>query len=184
MKLYPFKTLYIADIDAIQNKGNNNTLIEQIAQTYPDTTIWLDSGGHFSNQISMNTKPVIGSESIQQLEQYLEYKYPHVLSLDYGQQGAMGLADLHISAKFWPDKVICMTLTSVGSEQGADLIRLNDLMSLNKSKEKPSAIYAAGGVRNIEDINALASRGVAGALIATALHEGQFTKNEISNFAL
>jgi phosphoribosylformimino-5-aminoimidazole carboxamide ribotide isomerase len=37
------------------------------------------------------------------------------------------------------------------------------------------AIYAGGGVRNGEDLRALESAGAAGALVATAVHEGRLT---------
>ena len=38
-----------------------------------------------------------------------------------------------------------------------------------------SAIYAGGGVRDDADLRALESAGAAGALVATALHEGRLT---------
>ena len=37
------------------------------------------------------------------------------------------------------------------------------------------AIYAGGGVRDDDDLRALESAGAAGALVATALHEGRVT---------
>jgi phosphoribosylformimino-5-aminoimidazole carboxamide ribotide isomerase len=37
------------------------------------------------------------------------------------------------------------------------------------------AIYAGGGVRDDADLRALESAGAAGALVATALHEGRIT---------
>ena len=37
------------------------------------------------------------------------------------------------------------------------------------------AIYAGGGVRDQADLRALESAGAAGALVATALHDGRFT---------
>ena len=38
-----------------------------------------------------------------------------------------------------------------------------------------AAIYAGGGVRDDEDLRALEAAGAAGALLATALHEGRIT---------
>ncbi|MGQ0656986.1 MAG: HisA/HisF-related TIM barrel protein [Chromatiales bacterium] len=43
-------------------------------------------------------------------------------------------------------------------------------------------IYAAGGVRNAGDLAALKAMDVAGALLATALHEGALTAADLSRF--
>lgn len=179
LKLYPFKMLYIADIDAILGNGNHDALIEKINQTFPNLAIWLDSGTH---QTSCKAKPVLGSESMFNLESYLENKNSHVLSLDFNAQGAMGISDLHETAKFWPDEVICMTLNAVGSGAGADTLRLQQLIEFNKARKNPAKLYAAGGVRNIDDLQTLASMRLAGALMASALHNGQITSEDIAKF--
>lgn len=179
LKLYPFRTLYIADIDAILGNGNHDVLIEKINQAFPNVAIWLDSGTH---QTSCKAKPILGSESIFNLESHLENKSPHVLSLDFNTLGAMGISDLHETAKFWPDEVICMTLNAVGGNQGADTLRLQQLIEFNKPRKNPAKLYAAGGVRNIDDLQALASMRLAGALLASALHNGQITGEAIAKF--
>jgi uncharacterized protein related to proFAR isomerase len=42
------------------------------------------------------------------------------------------------------------------------------------------AVYAAGGVRNARDLAAIAALDAQGAVIATALHSGAVTQNEIA----
>ena len=172
LKLYPFTTLYIADIDAILGTGNNDSLVEKIHLNFPNLQIWLDAGNY---QTSCKSLPVLGSESFSNLETYLESNKPHVLSLDFNAQGAMGITDLHETAKFWPHEVICMTLNAVGSGQGVDAARLQQLIALNQS----SKLYAAGGVRNIADLQTLASMRLSGALVASALHNGYITGDDI-----
>ncbi len=179
LKLYPFRTLYIADIDAILGTGSHDALIEKITRNFPNVAIWLDCGNHKANT---KTKPVMGSESIASLKSYLENKSPHVLSLDFNAHGAIGIAELHDSSHYWPDEVICMTLYAIGSAQGADILQLQQLVTLNKSRENLSKIYAAGGVRNIEDLQALASMGFSGALVASALHNGKITYEDIAKY--
>jgi phosphoribosylformimino-5-aminoimidazole carboxamide ribotide isomerase len=44
------------------------------------------------------------------------------------------------------------------------------------------AVFAAGGVRAIGDLEAVAAAGASGALVATALHSGAITQNEIAAF--
>jgi phosphoribosylformimino-5-aminoimidazole carboxamide ribotide isomerase len=175
MKLYPFRTLYIADIDAILGTGNHDELIEKIHFNFPSLHLWLDAGNY---RTSAKAFPVLGSESFSSLENYLQHKNPHVLSLDYNANGAMGIADLHESAEYWPDAVICMTLNQVGSAQGFDYKRLNALISRNKT----SKIYAAGGVRGVEDLTQLKKIGVSGALVASALHHGELSAQQLALF--
>ena len=187
LELYPFQTLYIADLDAIYGTGNNDSAIEVISQVYPNLTIWLDCGiGQMNARalyIDGNIRPVVGSENIQNLQDYRAISYAcqskHVLSLDYSTTSAMGISELHQSARFWPDDTICMTLNAVGSEQGTDLERLSEIMRLNAVRKTQSRIYAAGGVRHSQDLQALARMGITGALIATALHNGTFSATDL-----
>jgi phosphoribosylformimino-5-aminoimidazole carboxamide ribotide isomerase len=190
LKLYPFQTIYIADIDAIIGAGNHTELIESLSQAHPTITFWLDCGIKQMNARELyntsNIKPVLGSENIESLQVYRAISYAceskHVLSLDYSATSAMGIADLHSKAHFWPDDTICMTLNAVGSENGVDIETLKELMRLNSARKTPSRLYAAGGVRNLEDLKLLADMGVQGALVATALHRGQFTTQQLSIF--
>jgi len=195
LELYPFQRLYIADLDAILGVGNHAELIELIRKTYPQLVIWLDSGirqvnaraVYPSNQHSSNSiKPVVGSENIASLQDYRAIsdacESRHILSLDYSATNAMGIAELHSSARFWPDDTICMTLNAVGSTQGIDFERLNNLIKLNQARKKPSRLYAAGGVRDIHDIQQLTQLKITGVLIATALHSGKLSAANLRLF--
>jgi phosphoribosylformimino-5-aminoimidazole carboxamide ribotide isomerase len=192
LELYPFKTLYIADLDAILGKGDHAEMIEKIAEKYPQLSIWLDSGVGQMNARALYKSPqiraVIGSESIASLQDYRAISYAihstHILSLDYSATSQMGIAELHDQARFWPDDTICMTLNAVGSAQGVDEARLKHLIALNSVRKNPSRIYAAGGIRHLDDLQTLASMRVAGALIATALHNGSINKADLMQLQL
>ena len=187
LKLYPFQTLYIADLDAILGTGNHSELIAHISETYPQLTIWLDCGIRQMNARALyhgtNIRPVIGSENIANLQDYRAISYgcesQHVLSLDYSATSAMGIPELHDKARFWPDDTICMTLNAVGNTQGVDLGRLSNLIMLNRARKTPSKLYAAGGVSNMADMEALTKMGITGVLVATALHAGKLSKADI-----
>ena len=187
LELYPFQTLYIADLNAICATGSNASDIEAIGQAHPQLTIWLDCGiSQMNNRalhIGGNIRPVLGSENIHSLQDYRAISYAcqskHVLSLDYSTTSAMGIAELHNSARFWPDDSICMTLNAVGSAQGVDIERLNSLIQMNAIRKSPSRLFAAGGVRHVQDLQALAQMGMTGALIATALHNGSISTSDL-----
>jgi len=69
-----------------------------------------------------------------------------------------------------------MDLTRVGADTGPDVGRLKSIVDSADGR----AVFAAGGVRNLADLAALASLNAHGALIATALHSGAITQKEIA----
>ena len=191
LKLYPFRTIYMADIDAISNSGNHFEQIELLCSMYPHITWWVDNGVRNLNARILyapqtNIRAVFGSEHIHTLQDYraMSYAYEnrHVISLDMLDSVALGAAELHTSDLYWPDDVICMTLNNVGSNAGPDIARLQALQQLNLARNNPANLHAAGGVRNMDDLLALKQLGVAGALVASALHNGKITAQHLSGF--
>jgi len=190
LELYPFKTLYIADIDAIQESDNQFDSLVALTESFPEVAFWLDCGirqmNHRALHYQKNIRPVIGSENTDNLISYKAVSYAcnsrHILSLDFKDDQFLGANELYSSSKYWPDDTICMSLKNVGSEQGFDLDTLNSIMQLNLARKSPSRLYAAGGVRNIEDCNNLQRLGINGALVATALHQKKITYSELKNF--
>lgn len=181
LELYPFETLYMADIDAIRGLGRHDKIIESITNQFPELTIWLDNAGQPDAFATHRIIPVIGTESLGQMSDYQRMmKQPHVLSLDHLNHHPLGLSELHCSPATWPKQVICMTLNAVGSSAGVDSARLREIQSRNQSRNIPAKLYAAGGVRNKADLQTLAAQGVAGALIATALHRRTITAEDIA----
>ena len=188
LKLYPFRTIYIADIDAITNTGHHFDEIELLSSLYPQTTWWIDNGVHNVNARILyapqpNIRAVFGSENIHTLQDYramsYAYKSRHVLSLDKLDSVELGATELHKTGLYWPDDVICMTLNNVGSFAGPDVARLQALHQLNLARKKPANLIAAGGVRNMEDLVQLKQLGISGALVASALHNGKILSQDL-----
>jgi phosphoribosylformimino-5-aminoimidazole carboxamide ribotide isomerase len=69
-----------------------------------------------------------------------------------------------------------MDLTRVGADTGPDVGRLKAIVETADGR----AVFAAGGVRDLSDLAALASLDAHGALMATALHSGAVTQKEIA----
>jgi uncharacterized protein related to proFAR isomerase len=101
------------------------------------------------------------------------------LSLDFRGDQFIGPPELLENAALWPQRIIVMTLARVGSGEGPDLARLGAIIARAGSRE----VYAAGGVRDAEDLRALRGIGAAGALVATALHSGAITRRDIEDIA-
>jgi len=181
MAIYPFDTLYIADLNAIQRLNTDveihQSIIADIQQAFPQLSIWLDAGIRHLDDVkpwqSMNVSLVLGTESIESLASYLAIQnaMPNstVLSLDFMPNGYQGLAIFLQSNEYWPQDVIVMALDHVGAQQGVAI----ELLSQLSQRSEHHHLYAAGGVRDLADITLLKHLGVHGALIATALHTQQ-----------
>lgn len=181
MRLYPFTHLYIADINAIQGTGHHLEAIQNIRQQHPQIEIWLDAGINQAtiadNWSVLGVVPVIGSESIVNINDYHAICQPdrdYLLSLDWLDNRLIGPAELFEDTEDWPEYIIAMTLNKVGSGSGPDIPRLKQLQAKHQN------VYAAGGIRDIEDLKSLAELGIAGVLVATALHTGMLSNKEIA----
>jgi phosphoribosylformimino-5-aminoimidazole carboxamide ribotide isomerase len=181
LSLAPFRRVYIADLDAIEGQGDHRAVVAALAYRYPHLDFWLD-GGFAGAAAAMAAQaervaPVLGSESLPDTAALSDAvgrlgRSNCVLSLDYRGERFVGPAAIEASAELWPDHIIAMTLSRVGSGAGPDIARLAALRQSAGARQ----LFAAGGVRDAGDIERLAAMGVAGALVASALHDGRLTR--------
>jgi phosphoribosylformimino-5-aminoimidazole carboxamide ribotide isomerase len=187
LTLHPFRTLYIADIDAIQNRGNHLQTVSLLRNTYPQLNIWVDAG--FSHSAScapwqaFDIHYVIGSESQANLDDAIGLfeqlgRDRAILSLDSLRNQFKGPLPLLENAALWPSRVIAMNLDRVGSHAGPDV----ELLQKLQHRSLAAKFYAAGGVRNGADLKTLVDKGIAGALIASALHDAHITADDLGSF--
>jgi len=180
--LHPFSMFYIADLDAIEGRTPNREVLERLVRMPASPELWVDAGFYNEEDVAEalawpRVRPVVGSES-QQDDALLRRFRNHpdlVLSLDFFGDGFRGPPILQVEPALWPDTVIVMTLAKVGSGNGPDFSRLSEV----KSKAGDRAVIAAGGIRDDNDLRRLSQLGIAGALVATALHGGALTPNQL-----
>ncbi|GEP01468.1 HisA/HisF-related TIM barrel protein [Methylobacterium haplocladii] len=171
---YPAGILYVADLDAIvEGRAPDLASLRAIRLACPDVALWVDAG--FSNLAGVGSfleedlgRPVIGSESQTDLLLVRALGDRSVLSLDSRAGALLGPQELHADPSCWPRDVIVMTLASVGAKGGPDHAALTRAIILAPAV----SIHAAGGVRGPDDIVALQALGAAGALVASAIHDG------------
>ena len=190
MAMHPFKQLYIADLNAIQklpNKTSSNyASITQISLAYPELELWLDAGFKQSEDLlewqTLNVRIILASENFHDMEDYLVLSQQHefILSLDFFSDGFHGPLALINQAEDWPKQVIIMSLPDVGSNQGFNKSRLEQITQSNKGIH----FYAAGGVRHELDLLSLKALGVHGALLASALHNRQISGASLTKLSL
>ena len=102
-----------------------------------------------------------------------------LLSLDFNSDGLLANHYLLESNQDWPGKLIVMLLHRVGSGQGIDWQQLEQVCALAGERK----VYAAGGIADVNDIEALAKKNIAGVLIASAIHQGKITTEDIERLS-
>lgn len=184
LALYPFRTVYLADLDAIERRGGHDETIAALSVAFPGVTFWVDAGSgtmwearawlgrHERAQLVLGAESLADPDVVKQLG-----KDPRVLlSLDYDGERFLGPDALLEAPELWPPRIIVMTLARVGSAAGPDLDRLAAVARLAPEAE----IYAAGGVRDASDLRDLERAGVMGVLVASALHDGRLSKADLA----
>jgi phosphoribosylformimino-5-aminoimidazole carboxamide ribotide isomerase len=189
--------IYIADLDAITKSADssaraaadNNAMIRQLARDYPNLDFMIDSGLTVRSVLDDylqhdNLEFVIASETLSTLQDYnaVMTRIPAtrgVLSLDRRGDRRLGPAALFERPSMWPQRVINMNLACVGGDDGPDWDGLEAL----RARCPDCHIYAAGGVRDLDDLGRLVALGTTAVLIGSALHDGRLDPAAVAKFA-
>ncbi len=188
-----FKDLYIADLGAIVKGQVNFEVIKEIADV-TGLKLMVDAG--FTDLEKAErlleegvSKVVIGTETLQSKNFVNDAVWVLgsnrvIVSLDLkgdkllvkrefagcedpmcllGEFKAMGVSS-----------VIVLDLARVGTSEGINVDFLKKVL-----EEKKIDVYVGGGVRDINDLVELKDLGVSGVLLATALHSGKITVEEL-----
>jgi phosphoribosylformimino-5-aminoimidazole carboxamide ribotide isomerase len=121
-------------------------------------------------------RPVIGSESLADIG--LLRQPDCILSLDFRHGAFLGSPNILQNSALWPGRIIAMTLDYVGGGKGPDFHRLAEIKGMAGERE----VYAAGGIRSAYDLRVLRDKGISGALVATALHDGALNREHLAAF--
>lgn len=185
LELHPFDTVYIADLDAILGRADNTPTLVRMKQRHPAISFWVDAG--LGDPATLNSwllhgvgRPVIGTETLINIATLDGARAGSqlILSLDYRADTFLGPQQLAVDTQRWPHQVIAMTLSRVGSGAGPDLRRLQQL----RRQAPRHDIFAAGGVRHGADLDSLMQLGVAGVLLASALHDGALVRSDLTRY--
>lgn len=193
LRLYPFETLYVADLDGIMRGVADLATLHRLSEAFPGLDIWLDNGAADAGVVAAQlqrlarVRLVIGTESLKDLGDFITIRdvvskvsgRMPILSLDLHNGEILG-ADLMRAPQAWPDNVIAMTLDVVGANSGP---RDNLIRHLRCKAGRPTRIVAAGGVRHKADLVCLAAAGADAALVATALHAGKLKADDLVEVA-
>ena len=186
------KEIYVADLDAIRGRGNNNTIISSMVEK-EGMEILLDAGAGETQAVQSLIelgikKVIIGAETLSSLKNLhiLPSSIPAdrlIFSLDM-QAGQM-LSRCSDLAEMRPIKalemlklagwqaVILLDLARVGTGSGIDFTLASEARRLFPELE----LIVGGGISQASELDELQNMGVSGALVVSALHTGKSLQN-------
>ena len=178
--------LYVADLDAIAGTGDNACTIAalaRIARVMVDAGVSERKGAQALLNLGVH-RVVVGTETLTDADALARLP-DAVLSVDLRDGGVlsrdprlMGLPALDALARLPRSEmreVIVLDLSRVGTGGGPDVESIAAIHAAYPGLE----LLAGGGVRDADDLRALAAAGAAGALVATALHRGVIEPREL-----
>ncbi len=175
------KEVYIADLDSLQHIGNNFELIKRISTK---TRTMADTGVENMNDVGKCARiadtVILGTETASlDLIESAAMRYRGMINVSIDMKSGMVLTkDKRMEAE--PQKlvkllneydigdIIILELSKVGTGAGIDAEFLSNIAGLSSH-----TVLVGGGIRDMDDINALKEIGVGGALVATAVHNGK-----------
>ena len=176
-------TLYVADLDAIDGAPAD---VETLSALSAVADVWVDAGATTRARADEltgagATRNIVGTESLDPGAVDDMDIPPRLLSVDLRDgklispraelSGREAAAAAPLATALGVREVLVIDLARVGSGSGPPLEAVAELAAALPGV----AIYAGGGVRDEGDLRALEGAGAAGALVATALHEGRIT---------
>lgn len=186
--------LYVADLDAIQGTGEHLQIVADLAARL-DAGLWVDAGVTQPESAERllaagASRAVVGTETLPSLAalDVLRAAVPAerlLLSLDVGASGVLSACPelrgrepaqtLELLEVATLPHLLVLTLDRVGMSAGPDLA----LLSAVRDAHPRLTLIAGGGVRDGNDLRALAAAGVDAVLVATALHEGRVKAQDL-----
>lgn len=190
---YGFDEVYVADLDALLGGSPDLEFLAGLPEL--ELSAWCDAGvrgaGDALKVRAAGASVIAASESLHGPDAWLQIvrtvdarKLGFSLDLRDGRPVAPGweqtvpefLAEAVLSSAaeingFGPARLFVIDLARVGTAKGPG----NELLLSRLVKRYPETeIYVGGGVRDSDDLKMLDDLGVAGALVASALHDGTF----------
>lgn len=183
---YGFHEIYIADLDAIMNKGSNCFIFEKIS-AMPQVELLIDAGisdlKNAQNLLKAKShKIIIGTESLLGLgfvkdavELFGNNRVIVSIDLKNGKilSKSKDVSSLNINQLICKlqevglNQIIILDLSRVGSNEGVDIALLKRVLRCFKGK-----VFVGGGIRSVDEVLEIEKLGVEGVLLASALHSG------------
>ena len=187
--------VYIADLDRILGCGDHDALLGRLVEAAPEASFLWDGGFPDAAAIAGAARhgrvtPVLGTETLRSIEELQWLHRPGtgsraVLSLDLDASGLVSRSALVAplreeevldrARRSGVRSVIVLLLDRVGTGRGLPRERLRALRLAAAGLD----LVAGGGIAGLDDLLFLRDAGFSGALLATALHDGLISPDDL-----
>ena len=179
--------VYVADLDRILGCGDHDALLGRLVEAAPEACFLWDGGFPDAAAIAGAARhsritPVLGTETLRSIE---ELGSRAVLSLDLDASGLVSRSALVAplreeevldrARRSGVRSVIVLLLDRVGTGRGLPRERLRALRIAAAGLD----LVAGGGIAGLDDLLFLRDAGFSGALLATALHDGLISPDDL-----
>ena len=192
---YGFRSLYIADLDALVGRRLRKAGLFFLARRFPAVTFYIDGGfgdvsslRRFLHGCCRNIVPVVATECLRDVPSWLRMCRMTagrlVLSLDYCNNRLLG--DTHIDnvSGLWSRDVLCMMLHAIGSASGS--VAACGLRVLERNRRRATArqgnMILAGGIGSTQQLQDVSALGFTGVCLASSLYGGLFSSQQIKKW--
>ena len=207
LQRYPavFRDFYVADLDALQGGHTQHRELRQLLHELPSIRLWVDAGfatpsailrfiEALGSEFAKRLTPIVASETLRSWKELASIvsacgSRQIVFSLDLAQGRVRGAAAdventppqeiIQQVAAVGIRRVIVLDVATVGIRQGVSTV---DLCHQIHDLQPTLQLFTGGGVRTVTDLTRIRDAGCAGALVATALHDGTLTAAELTEF--
>jgi phosphoribosylformimino-5-aminoimidazole carboxamide ribotide isomerase len=196
---FGFTELYVADLDAILGEGNQHGLIRRLARR-SGMKLMVDAGAADVEGVRQilelgAEKVIIGAETLNSweaataiLDSFAQEKLVFSLDMRAGKilsayQPLSAMQPFEAAGKLFQagwQEIILLDLARVGAQSGIDW----DLLGKLRGAFPGLRLLVGGGVRDVHDLVELSLTGIDGVLIATMIHRGVLTREQLLAFGL
>jgi phosphoribosylformimino-5-aminoimidazole carboxamide ribotide isomerase len=191
---YGFAHLHVVDLDAATGRGSNLELVRTIlAQTELDVQVGggVRDGDAIERLLADGAqRVVVGTKAIEDQDwlDEITHRFPgevmvatdvrqrRVVTHGWERTHARNVIDVLEDLNAFPLAGVLVTAVHrEGQMQGTDLALMEDAVEASRFP-----VYASGGVSNVNDLRALAARGVAATVIGMALYTGALDARQVA----
>lgn len=194
---FPCEVCYVADLDAIERQQLNRCTIAEMIRT--GVALIVDAGAETFEQIEALLEigvrqVVLASESLHDLSQLktlvtqidsaslifsIDLRHGELLVCDPAWQGKSPLDLVRFVIERGLRQLIVLDLAAVGTGHGVPTLQLcQDIRRISPDLR----IISGGGVDSVASVADAAEAGVDGLLIASALHDGRLTAEDLAAY--
>ena len=161
---YRPSTIYLADLDLLNDDGDNIDIIYKIANMFRNKIFWVDVGSKKIKKLNIkNITPILCSESCEDIR-LINYVYKNYIhSYDYKDR-SLGTQYFKKLESSYKKKVIFMNISDVGNKKGPDFRYLRGMPKFSSIE-----YYVGGGVNSILDIHKLSKMNISGVIVSSLL---------------